>query len=108
MVLPDSLIKRSRFEPSGLVWVPQQHRYVVVSDDTGQVGLDEHAPWLFTMDRRGQVDPSPMLIRGADAVNDLESITAAAGGALYTLGSQRLKVPASDEHGRGWRQKMAG
>lgn len=88
MVLPESLLKRSRFEPSGLVWVPQLLRYVVVSDDTGQEGLDEHAPWLFTMDRRGQVDPAPMPITGASSVNDLESITATSGGDLYVLASQ--------------------
>jgi multidrug resistance efflux pump len=88
MVLPESLVKRSRFEPSGLVWVPQLLRYVVVSDDTGQKDLDEHAPWLFTMDRRGQVDPSPMPISGADSVNDLESITTSPGGGLYVLASQ--------------------
>ena len=90
MVLPASLKKRTRFEPSGLVWVPQLLRYVVVSDDTGQEGLDEHAPWLFTMDRHGQVDPSPMLIAGAERVSDLESIAAGKGGDLFVLASQSL------------------
>jgi len=90
MVLPTSLLKRTRFEPSGLVWVPQLLRYVVVSDDTGKKGLDEHAPWLFTMDRRGQVDPAPMLIAGAERVSDLESIAAGKGGDLYVLSSQSL------------------
>lgn len=90
MVLPTSLKKRTRFEPSGLVWVPQLLRYVVVSDDTGQKGLDEHAPWLFTMDRRGQVDPSPLLIADAKEVSDLESIATGKGGDLYVLASQSL------------------
>lgn len=90
MILPTSLMKRTRFEPSGLVWVPQLLRYVVVSDDTGQTGLDEHAPWLFTMDRRGQVDPAPMLIKGADRVTDMESIATGKGGDLFVLSSQSL------------------
>ncbi len=90
MILPASLLQRTRFEPSGLVWVPQLLRYVVVSDDTGQRGLDEHAPWLFTMDRRGQVDPSPLLIKGAEQINDLESIATGKGGDLFILSSQSL------------------
>jgi multidrug resistance efflux pump len=90
MVLPTSLKKRTRFEPSGLVWVPQLLRYVVVSDDTGQEGLDDNAPWLFTMDRRGQVDPSPMLIANAERVSDLESIATGKGGDLFILASQSL------------------
>ena len=88
MELPESLKQRTRFEPSGAVWVPQLMRYVVVSDDTGHPGRDEHAPWLFTMDTQGRLDPAPMAVQGLKEIRDLESIAARADGTLYALSSQ--------------------
>jgi multidrug resistance efflux pump len=102
MRVPPALLARSRFEPSGLVWVPALDRYVIVSDDTGFVGRDEHAPWLFSMTADGAVDPDPLVVRGLDQFNDLESIAASDDGALWLLSSQsvsrRGRRPASREH----------
>ncbi len=52
-------LRVSRFEPSGLVWVSSLDRYIVVSDETG---VDRARPWLFTMSRRGVIDPEPLVI----------------------------------------------
>jgi multidrug resistance efflux pump len=88
MQISKALRKRSRFEPSGLVWVPRLARYVIVSDDTGQKDGDDHAPWLFTMNAFGKVDPEPLRVSGIKAFNDLESIAQGPNGTLYVLASQ--------------------
>ena len=87
IVVPAALKSRSRFEPSGVVWVPALDRYVVVSDDTGHRKADEHAPLLFTMDREGRVDEVPLRIEGLDEIRDVESIAPAPDGGLYVLSS---------------------
>ncbi|MBC8070751.1 MAG: HlyD family efflux transporter periplasmic adaptor subunit, partial [Deltaproteobacteria bacterium] len=88
MLVPASLQARTRFEPSGLVWVSALERYVIVSDDTGQADADDHAPWLFTMDTQGHIDEQPLVVDGIDALNDVESIAAAPDGGLYVFSSQ--------------------
>lgn len=86
--VPKALSARTRFEPSALTWSRKLDRFVVVSDDTGLADRDEHAPWLFTMDVRGSVDPEPLVIAGVDGLSDLESIAQAPDGGLYVLASQ--------------------
>lgn len=86
--VPPELAARTRLEPSALAWVPGRDRYVLASDDTGLDKRDEHAPWLFTMDARGALDPAPLVIAGLDAVSDLESIAYVPGDSLYLLASQ--------------------
>lgn len=88
ITVPGDLLARTRFEPSALVWAPRLDRFVVVSDDTGRAGRDEHLPWLFTMDAHGRVDPEPLVLAGVDRLSDLESIAAAPDGGLYVLASQ--------------------
>jgi multidrug resistance efflux pump len=88
ITVPPALAARSRFEPSAIAWAPRLDRFVVVSDDTGLQDRDEHAPWLFTMDVRGRVDPAPLVIAGLDAIQDLEAIAPAPDGGLYVLSSQ--------------------
>ena len=86
--VPDDLMRLSRFEPSGLVWSPQNARYLLVSDDTGLKGKHEHSPWLFSMSSKGALDPQPIPIKNAGQLKDLESITADSNGDLYLLSSQ--------------------
>jgi multidrug resistance efflux pump len=86
--LPEKLKAVSRVEPSGILYRSDISRYVVVSDDTGFEEKDEHAPWLFAMDERGSFDPEPLVVSGVKELNDLESITAGEGNAVYVLASQ--------------------
>lgn len=88
MTVPEGLRKRSRFEPSGVLWRPEAQRYLIVSDDTGQKDDHDRAPWLFSMDARGAVDPEPLVIDAIPEVDDLESIAAGGAGELYVLSSQ--------------------
>lgn len=89
MAVPAALTAISRFEPSGLVWVPALDRFLLVSDDTGlKDGADEGAPWLFAMDRAGRVDPRPLVVAGVDEVSDLEAIADVGDGSYYLVCSQ--------------------
>lgn len=87
ILLPASLIMRSRFEPSGIAWSAARERYLVISDDTGFDGREEHSPWLFMMDKSGKVDPEPLVIDGVKKINDAEAIAVAPDG-VYVLASQ--------------------
>lgn len=90
MTVPGSLIARSRFEPSGIVWVPALARFVIVSDDTGYKDRDNHAPWLFAMTADGKVDAEPLVVDGIPKLDDLESIALDGDGALWVLSSQSI------------------
>ena len=69
---------------------PERDRFILVSDDTGTLTEQEHAPWLFTMTRTGQVDAEPLRLTGVEGVSDLESIAPGPEGSLYILASQSL------------------
>ncbi len=86
--VPDELIRRTRFEPSGILWLADIERYLIVSDDTGYPSRNEHAPWLFLMDREGRIEPEPLVLSGVESLNDLEAVTAVDGEHLLLLSSQ--------------------
>lgn len=88
--VPSQLLARTRFEPSGLVWVAALDRYVIASDDTGFEDRSEHVPWLFTMTARGEVDPDPLVVDGIDKLADVEAIAAGADSSLWLLSSASM------------------
>ncbi len=88
--VPPELAEKSALEPSGLVWIAEWERFLVVSDDTGRKEADDHPPWLFTMDKAGVFDAKPVLVEGVKQVNDLESITRASDGTVWALSSQSV------------------
>jgi multidrug resistance efflux pump len=89
-VLPEALRARSVVEASGLAWIEEWERFLVVSDDTGLPGQDGHPPWLFAMDAEGRFDEAPIVVEGIDELNDLESISRAVDGTLWALSSQSV------------------
>lgn len=90
LIVPVALAERTRLEPSGLVWWPGRDRFILVSDDTGTPDENEHAPWLFTMNRAGAVDAEPLRIEGVEEVSDLEAIAPGPEDSIYVLASQSL------------------
>ena len=103
MTIPQSLLNKSRFEPSGVVWLPDIQKFLIVSDDTGiQNGPNDHAPYLFLMNESGKVDSEPVILRGIESVNDLEAITTAPDGIYYAIASQNIskkgKRPTNREY----------
>jgi len=100
--VPAALAARSRFEPSGLVWLPDLERYLVVSDDTGWPDRDDHAPWLFLVDAQGNVEASPLTLHGIDEVNDLEAVARGPGGRLLLLSSNAISKRGRRPASRQW------
>ncbi len=97
--VPAALAALSRVEASGLVWVASLDRYIVVSDETGP--RDRHAPWLFSMSRRGVLDPDPIIVSQLSELDDIESIAGDDKDGLWILASQSVsekgKRPAARE-----------
>lgn len=88
--IPDQLRAISRLEPSGLLWLPERQKYLVVSDDTGLPEQNDHAPWVFEVDAGGHVAPKPLILENGPEISDLESVTRAADGTLWLLTSQSV------------------
>lgn len=71
-------------ELSGALWSPALRRFLLVSDDTGDKAQGtNHAPWLFTMDAAGALDPEPLPILGIDKLNDAEALSPGPDGTLF-------------------------
>jgi multidrug resistance efflux pump len=91
MNVPEPLRQISRFEPSGVVWLPKLQKYLIVSDDTGiQDSRNDHAPYLFLMNPDGDINPEPVQLEGIDTINDLEAITTVGQDTYYLLASQNI------------------
>ncbi len=87
-IIPTNLRKKSRLEPSGAMWLEDIQRYLLISDDTGTRRHKDHAPWLFLMDRNGVVEETPILVRNAPKVSDLEAMAEREDGRLILISSQ--------------------
>lgn len=102
MEVPQNLWNKTRFEPSGVAWLSDLQKFLIVSDDTGiQDAGNDHAPYLFLMDEHGKVDAAPVPLLGIEKVNDLEAIASAGNGTFYLVSSQNIskknKRPGSRE-----------
>ena len=101
--VPAALSARTRFEPSGAVWLPERGRFLVVSDDTGHDGgADEHTPMVFLADAAGHLEAEPVMLEGAPKTSDLESITRDAQGRLWLLCSQSRSRKGKRPAKRQW------
>jgi len=85
--LSPKMLKTSPFEPSGICWINELNRYLIVSDDTGTKKL-KNIPLLFSVNTQGKVDDQLVNIKGINRINDLESITRDDKGFIYLLSSQ--------------------
>jgi multidrug resistance efflux pump len=91
MQIPDKLLKKTRFEPSGVVWLSDSSQFLIVSDDTGLPDeSNDHAPYVFLMNEYGMVNPDPVSLKGIDTVNDLESITPVENNTFLLISSQNI------------------
>jgi hypothetical protein len=85
IVVPPSIAKSSSFEPSGLVYMPELKKYLVVSDDTNKA----RSPFLFLMTEEGEVETSYLTIPGVEEISDIESISSD-GKHIYVMSSLSL------------------
>ena len=102
MEVDDELWKKTRFEPSGVAWLPAIGKFLIVSDDTGiQGAVNDHAPYLFLMDENGKVASTPAPLIGIKRINDVEAIASAGDDVFYLVSSQNIskkgKRPGSRE-----------
>ncbi len=81
--LPANLSNRLSFEPSGLIYLKDIKKFMIVSDDTDT----NKTPYVFLMDSDGMVDDQPLRIPGIQAINDMESISTD-GTSIYIMASQ--------------------
>jgi multidrug resistance efflux pump len=99
--VPETLMKQTNVEPSGVVWLADIDRYLIASDDTTR-GKKKHAPWLFLMDGQGRMEPTQILLSGINELNDIESVAMRADGLLYLVSSQNISKkgnrPESRQH----------
>lgn len=100
--VPESLRRMTRLEASDLTWLPGRDRLLVVSDDTGFPGADEHPAWVFTADADGRFDAEPLRISGVEKVSDLEALTRAPDGTVYLLASQSASRKGRRPTKRQW------
>lgn len=91
MQIPPSLIKQTRFEPSGITWLQELEKFLIVSDDTGiRHTKNDHVPFMFLMNIDGQIAPDLVILKGVQKVNDLEAITSAGNDLFYLVSSQNI------------------
>ena len=105
MKIPANLARRFSFEPSGVVYLEDVKKFLVVSDDTDKVksGL------LFIVDASGNVDDEVLQIPGIAKISDLESISQN-DSYIYLLASQGLTKKQENKPERNYfvRMKRAG
>lgn len=91
MQVEPELWQKTRFEPSGIAWLDDIQKYLIVSDDTSIKDTDtDHAPWVFFMDKQGHVDRIPVELHGIESVNDLEAVAPIKDDLLYLVSSQNI------------------
>lgn len=83
--VPRSIQRRSVVEPSGLVFLPGQNSFLVISDDTH----NSH-PDLFLMNPAGEIDKNVEKIEGLDEIKDMEAIALDEAGNFYVISSQSV------------------
>lgn len=83
MQIPQSVSEKSKFEPSGAIWLTDLNKYAVISDDTDE----NHAPYIFLVNRDGSIDNEILKIKNLDKIMDIESI-AQDDKFIYLLSSQ--------------------
>jgi hypothetical protein len=92
--VPPKLARHTRLELSGIAWLPELGRYVVVSDDI-RATRKKHAPLLFTLSDGGRLDEKPTRIDGIHELNDPESVTLGPDGSVFVCTSH-----SANRHGQ--------
>lgn len=82
MTIPKSILKKEKIEPSGIVYIKELNKYLVVSDDTYK-----NKPTIFIMDRYGNISKDKIKVKGLNKIKDVESITEDEEGYIYILSS---------------------
>lgn len=96
IAVPESIRVRSSFEPSGVIYLNDLRKYLVISDDTD----DFDSPFLFLMNPDGSIDANLVKIEGIERIEDAESISQDASGDIYVMSSQSRNRSGKVKHDR--------
>ncbi len=86
MAVPEKVLMKSAFEPSGALYLKDLKKYLVISDDTDKMD----SPFLFLLNSDGSVDSNVIQLENIDRIQDIESISQDQNGDIYLLSSQSL------------------
>ena len=92
----------SPVEASGLLYLPEEKRFLVISDET-----DGKEPMLFFMDTAGYIGQRTVVKR-LSAINDMEGITRDTHGRVYLLASQSFNRKGKRTTARRLLVRMTG
>lgn len=99
--IPASLKAQTPLEASGLAWIAEIGRFLLISDDTGYAKSGRrHRPWVFLMNPTGEVEAAPLEIAGLHELNDLESIAPDGEKRAFLLASQSVNKKGKRETAR--------
>lgn len=84
MIVNEKQFKNSKLEASGLIFLSDLNKYLMISDDTD----DDDSPFLYLLNHDGIVDNQTIKVENIDRFEDLESIFQDAQGNIILLGSQ--------------------
>ncbi|RJO63210.1 MAG: HlyD family efflux transporter periplasmic adaptor subunit [Myxococcales bacterium] len=96
--IPSSLDAPKGVEPSGLTWLSDLGRFLVVSDEAGP-GKARRL-WLGLMSENGALDAETAAVDGVGALNDAEAIAPGTDGRLIVVASQNLSRKGKRSKGR--------
>jgi hypothetical protein len=82
--VPEQIRREVNLEPSGMTYLPDLDKYLLVSDETGH----DNPARLYLINSDGSVDENPVDIQGLDRMTDMESVTQDDLGNVYLLSSQ--------------------
>ncbi len=71
IAIPRITSQKTSFEPSGLVYLDDIKKYLVISDDTDE----KKNPYLFLLDEDGTLEDQTLLVQDLHKIDDLESIS---------------------------------
>ncbi len=99
LTIPEEISNEFEFlEPSAAVYLPDLDSFLVASDDTNEA--DE--PFLFLMNRAGEISKEPFALTGLKKMTDMESMSLGADGNLYVLSSLGLNKNGKEKPERNW------
>lgn len=96
IVVPEGVKARSKFEPSGALYLPDLHKFAVISDDTD----DDDTPYVFLMNSDGTLDTNLLQVNGLKKISDVESIASENDKEFYLVSSMTKNSKGNKKKGR--------
>lgn len=93
--IPQSLLENYQIEPSGALYLPDFDQFLIISDETEKMPRAV----LFLVNQKGDINPSPLAIKGLQKISDVESISQE-GKNIYLLSSQSLTKKSNEKSKR--------